>query len=461
MRSIGILAAALFIAGCAGPTAPVALQGALTPPTQWRTRLGPTAPIERQWWEAFGDPMLTQLVESALVHNEDIALATVRVRAARAQEQLARAQFFPTLAAGATGGPSRSLSGTGRSLTQAALQPLFQAAYELDFSGRIASEVRAAELGTTGASAARDTMILSVASAAASGYITLRGLDARADILRETIAVRREALRRATDQAQAGYTSQLEVRQSEAEFQAAAQLLPQAELAITREEHALSSLVGANPGAIERGVELAALRSPPIPDGLPSALLRRRPDIARDEATVAAADATLAAARAQFLPSVRLTATAGAALSTALADPIALWSLGGSILAPLFDGGRLRAGVDQAAARRDEAATAYRRTALNAFREVEDNLAGIERLTEQRAAAEAQRAAVSEALRHATTRYRTGYSPYLEQLDAQRNLLNVELSLAQLRTEQLTTAVALYQAMGGGWTGAGSFDTAQ
>lgn len=143
-------------------------------------------------------------------------------------------------------------------------------------------------------------------------------------------------------------------------------------------------------------------------------------------------------------------------LSTALGNPIGIWSLGGSILAPIFNGGRIQAQVDTAAARRDQAAFAYQRTALAAFREVEDNLAGVQRLGEQRSRLEAQRAALADALRHARNRYQAGYSPYLEQLDAQRALLTAELSLVQTQTDQLNALVALYQAMGGGWSQTGA-----
>ena len=137
-------------------------------------------------------------------------------------------------------------------------------------------------------------------------------------------------------------------------------------------------------------------------------------------------------------------------LSNAIEDT-AVWSLGGSILAPIFNAGRLQAQADTAAARRDQAAFAYRRTALTAFREVEDNLAAGRRFAEQTTHLERQRVATAEALRHATNRYQAGYSSYLEQLDAQRALLNAELSLVQAEADQLTAGVALYQAMGGGW----------
>jgi multidrug efflux system outer membrane protein len=441
------------------PHPPVPSGAAVTPPVQWRAELGPIAAIERQWWKAFGDPVLTQLVEQALAHNDNIAIAAARVREARAQEEMARAQRIPTLGHGVNVGPSRSVSGARTPVTQTIAQPLFQASYELDLFGRVGDQVRAAEQATVAAQAPRDATMLSIASGAITGYITLRGLDAQADFVRPTIIAREEALHSMRDQASSGYVSQLELRQSEAEYQAAVKLLPQTQLAITREENALSVLIGTSPRAIKRGSALTALRPPPVADGLPSTRLRRRPDVAQAEAALAATDANLALARSQFLPSIGLSASSGAAFSSALASPIALWSAGASVLAPIFEGGRLRGGVNQAAARRDVAAYAYRSTSLTAFREVEDSLAGVHRLSEQRAELELQRVAAAETLRHATNRYRAGYTFHLEQLVAQRGLLEVELSLAQLSREQLTTTVALYQAMGGGWSGIGSFDT--
>jgi outer membrane protein TolC len=199
-------------------------------------------------------------------------------------------------------------------------------------------------------------------------------------------------------------------------------------------------------------VALAQLARPAIPAGLPADLLRRRPDVAQAEYQLAASDKNLAAARKRFLPQVRLTAAAGSAFSTLLADPIAIWSVGGSILAPLFEGGRLTGQAEVAGAQRDQAAFAYRRAALIAFREVDDALAGVKRLDEQVAFAQAQRDALAEGLRLATNRYREGYSPYLEQLDAQRGLLGAELALVQLRADALSARIQLYQAMGGGWS---------
>jgi NodT family efflux transporter outer membrane factor (OMF) lipoprotein len=292
--------------------------------------------------------------------------------------------------------------------------------------------------------------MLSVSAATASGYVTLLALDARRDVLDRTLASRGEALRIARDRAEAGYTSQLELRQAEAEYRATEQQIPAIEAAIARQENALSQLVGEPPRAIARARAFDMLRPPPVPQVMPSDLLRRRPDIAQAEYALAATDANLRAARAQFLPQVRLSASAGAAISSVLSDPVTIWSVGGSVLAPLFQGERLQGQFDAATAQRDQAAFAYRRAVLTAFREVEDQLAVIDRLGAQERALLAQRAAVADALRHATNRYRAGYSPYLEQIDAQRALLGVDLALIQLRADRLTAHVALYQALGGG-----------
>ncbi len=229
----------------------------------------------------------------------------------------------------------------------------------------------------------------------------------------------------------------------------AAQRVPALELAIRRQENGLRLLTGDLPGAVERG-RFDTLALPQPGPGLPSSLLVRRPDIAQAEAQLVAADASLAASRAALLPQVRLTGSLGELFIEHL-DPVTVWSLGGSLLAPLFDGGRLSAQAEASEARRDQAAFAYRREVLGAFAEVENALEGTTRLETQARQAEAQRAAQDEALFHARNRYRAGYAAYLEELDAQRGLFSAELMIVQLRENQLLNAVALYQALGGGW----------
>lgn len=441
-----------ILQGCAGPRPQMPTSAAVEPPVGWRGANASDTAVDADWWLAFGDPVLTRLVETALAGNTDIAIAVARVEEARAQLEQARADLLPRLDGSGSALRQRDVGALGTPRVQTAAQPSLAASYEVDLFGRVRNANAAARASLQASANARDAVRLSVAATTASAYITLRSLDARLSISRATLADRAQALRFATRRADTGYSSALEMRQAEAEYHATEQLIPQAELAITRQENALAILLGTVPTDVVRGRGIADLRAPVVPPGLPSALLRRRPDIAQAEQLIVAADRTLDAARAAFLPSIRLTGSAGAAFSTLLANPITLWSFGGSILAPIFEGGRLRAQSDAAAARRDQAAFAYRRTALQAFREVEDGLAATTRSGEQLVALQGQRAALSAALRLAANRYDAGYAPYLDQLDAQRGLLTAELSVVQAEADRLLASVALYQAVGGGWT---------
>lgn len=448
MRALLLLA---LLAGCAAQVPPPA-DTTITPPAAWRDIPAGTAAIDAQWWRGFGDPALSALVEKAIAHNPDIGLAAARVREARAAEAASRAVLLPAVDASGGASHARSLNAFGQPSVSTGAQPVVQASYELDLFGRLADQISAARSQYLASVAAADAARLSVSAATATGYLTLLGLDARRQVVVETIASRAEALRIARSRAAAGYTSQLELRQAEAEFEATRLALPQVELAIARQEHALSVLTGTPPAAIPRGRTLAEIAMPPIPDaGVPSELLRRRPDVAQAEQTLAASAASLSVARKQFVPQIRLAASAGSVFSSLLDDPVAIWSLGGSVLAPLFEGGRLQAGVDAAAARRDQAAFAYGKTTLTALREAEDAGAAVRLLADQAAAQQAQRTAVAEALRHAANRYRAGYSSYLEQLDAQRALFQADTAVVQLQTDRLNALVALYQALGGGW----------
>ena len=451
MRKSLVLVAtsALALSACAPTLQEAPLGAAVSPPTEWRTSLAVSAPVERDWWNAFGDPQLSRLVEQARLNNPDVQIAAARVEEARATELGSRGYLLPAVGGGVEGGVRREVSPFGQARTTVAAQPAFRASYELDLFGKNAARVDAAEAGVAASAAGEEAARLSVSAATASGYITLLALDKRLDVLEATLEARGQALKFARDRAEVGYTSQLELRQAEAEYQATAQLVPQLKAQIARQENALSVLTGELPGAIARGGSLEDLRQPAAPATLPSELLRRRPDVAAAEYRIAAADAKMRMARADFMPSINLGATAGLVLSDLLADPVGIWSLGGSILAPIFQGGKLQAQLDGATAQRDQAAWAYRSTVLNAFREVEDRMAVLANLKEQEAALLAQQGAVADALRHARNRYRAGYTPYIEQVDAQRALLGVELSLVQVRADELTTMVGLYQAVGG------------
>jgi NodT family efflux transporter outer membrane factor (OMF) lipoprotein len=442
----------LALGGCVGPRPAIPRAASVTPPSAWTTALPATASIGPGWWQGFGDPALTRVVATALANNSDIAIAAARVGEARAQFQLARSQLLPNAGVTAGGERERFLNAFGAGTYQTAGKAELSASYDLDLFGRLSSASAAARAALLSTQAAYAGVRLAVATSAASGYITLRALDARLGILRETLTARENSVRITRRRAQTGYTSELERQQAEAEYQATLQLIPVAELAIKRQEDGLSLLLGENPRAIERGAALDALNPLPVPVTLPAALVRNRPDIVQAEQQMIAADRSLDAARAAFMPDVRLGATGGYVASTLISDPVRIFSLGGSILAPLFEGGALRAQADAAAARRDQAAFAYRRTALAAFRDVEDALAAIQRSAEQEKALAGQRDALAIALRLATNRYLAGYASYLDKLDAQRGLLAAELQLVQAHADTLNAEVALYQSLGGGWS---------
>jgi len=440
------------LGGCMLANRPPPRNAGITPPQQWRVSIGPTVEIERQWWHGYGDPVLDKLIERALTNNADVGIAAARVRQAQAQERQARSRLSPSLDLTVVGARARSLSAFGTPLTTSSLEPQLQAAWEVDLFGRVRDLAGAARQQYFASEAARDAIILAVASATASSYITLCALDSRLEVTRQTLRARAEALHIAQSRARVGYSSRLELAQAQAEYEATAQSIPQLELAIAQQENALSSLIGEPPGSIERGVALAELHIPPIPAGLPADVLRRRPDIAQAEYQLAASDLNLAAARKAFLPNLQLTGAAGAVSATELSsDPISLFSIGASVLSPILDAGLAPAQRDEAAALRDQAAFNYRTTVLDALTEVENSLSALQRLAEQAEHVEAQRNALAEALRHATNRYQAGYSPYLDQLDAQRGLLSAELALVQIQADGLTASVNLYRAMGGGW----------
>lgn len=279
-KSLCVLTVSILALSACVPALQQAPAGtAVAPPAEWRSNLGVTAPIEADWWNSFGDPQLSRLVERARLNNPDTRIAAARVREARATEQASRGFLLPAIGAGVEGGLQRDVSPFGRAQESAAIQPAFRATYELDLFGKNAARVDAAEAGVSASLAAQEATRLSVTAATASGYITLLSLYARLAVLEQTLEARALALKFARDRAEVGYSSQLELRQAEAEYQATAQLIPPLRSQIARQENALSVLSGDLPGAIERGGTLAELQLPLPPDTMPSELLRRRPTL--------------------------------------------------------------------------------------------------------------------------------------------------------------------------------------
>jgi multidrug efflux system outer membrane protein len=453
-RLICLAAVSLLLSACAMAPQP-APASSVTVPVAWRTTLaGADAPVERDWWRAFGDPALDALVQRAQANNGDLKVARARLQEYQARIRVADSARLPALNVSLAPTRARAIGPFGTPVESTSLVGAVQASYELDLFGRVAGSVDAARFEALSQEAALEAAALAVAANTASGYLNLLGLDAQLALAKATLVSRERSYHLAKHQFEVGYSSRLEMSQAEAELHATAGTVPQLARQVALQEQALNVLLGASPGAVARGGDLLALRAPNPASGLPSELLRRRPDIAQAEQAVAAADASLAVARDALLPSIRLTASLGAggrSVSQLLQSPVELWSIGGSILAPLFDAGRLRAQAEIAGTVRDRAIYAYEAVVRTAFAETDNALASIDGLQRQLVEAEARRAAAGEVLRVAHNRYTNGYASYLEELDAQRTAFTADLAALQLRANLLAAHVDLYRALGGGW----------
>ncbi|RGE39330.1 hypothetical protein DZC30_22025 [Comamonas testosteroni] len=468
------LAASLLLAGCSLPVmthAPDSAQPAV--PENWQQASADAPAVQSAWWQAFGDAQLSRWVELALQRNNDVLTAAARVDEARANLGVVGSAAMPQVSLAAPGSANRSLSArTGQMVHVRSAQPVLQASWELDLWDRIGQLSKAADLRVQASQADRDAVQLTVAATTAQAYIGLRSLQAQLNVAQYTLQSRENAVRLANDQVRVGYISQLQQSQALAELESVKQSLEQLTLALERQRIALMQLVGGtgdaqaqalmqttlNPTSSAlpqqlgtRMLDAMALPAVPAP-GLPSSLLERRPDIARAQLQLAASDSNLAAQRAAFLPQVSLSANFGSLFINALDyNPARVWSLGGSILAPLFSGGRLQGQFDAASAQRDQAAYAYRGVVIKAFADVETALVSSQHLQTQWTSAKQREQVLSRTLGFAKDRYEAGYASYLEELDAQRNLFAVQQDVVRLRQSQLENAVALYQALGGGW----------
>lgn len=446
---------ALMASGCA--TEVEKAPTSLPIPDSWRHQVGPSAAPEAQWWQRFGDDNLNRLVNQALQHNSDILIARSRVDQYRAQLRAAQGDNFPTLSAGVAATHQRALSAvTGQPYENAVFQGLLQANYEVDLWGSRSNSIRASQASLDAQRAAASAAELTVASSVASGYLSLCALDEQLRVTEATLATRENSLNLAQRQFETGYTSRLEWMQAASEYQTAKAQVPQLQHQIEQQENALSVLVGMNPREIARTRNFDHIKPQTLPSLLPSPLLNRRPDIVQAQRQLIAADASLASAQADLLPSLNLTATGtleSYQLHQLLDNPFRLWSIGGSILAPLLNREALTAQVDVAMAARNQALYGYEKVVRSAFSEVDNALDAIRRSQEQLTELQKQEGYVTEAYRIARNRYQNGYASYLDELDAQRTLFSTQLNIVSVKNTLLLAQIDLYRSLGGGWKG--------
>jgi len=429
---------------------------ALQPPPGGRPPAAPASPAEQLWWRNFHDNHLNQYVDQALRNNSDVLIARERINEYQAQVYASEGSLFPSLDAGVSGTRARSQSAaTGQPVYGALYKGSLTASYDVDIWGVNRNNARAAEASLAAQKAAAAAADLTVASSVASGYVTLLALDEQLRVTQSTLKSREEAYNLAKRQFETGYSSRLELMQSDSELRSTRAQIPQLQHQIVQQENALSLLLGGNPGEVARSAEFDTLTPLRLPSQLPSALLNRRPDIVQAERQLIASDATLAASRASLLPSINLTATGSVqdrTLPGLLDNPLQLWSIGGSILAPLLNRQALNAQVDISQSQRNQALYRYEKVVRNAFAEVNDSLDAITRYREQLQELLAQQEVAQETLRIARNRYRNGYSSYLDELDAQRTLFSVQTSVVQAKNNLLLAQIDLYKALGGGWS---------
>ena len=451
------LAAAALLAGCSfmptyeRPAAPVPANYALT-----SAAAVPGAANTAPWQDYFADPRLRQLIEIALDNNRDLRVAVLNIEQARATYQVRRADLYPGLglAANASRAPA---TGTG-DLTNSFSVGLAVSAWEIDFFGRIASLKEQALAQYLATEEGRNAAQVSLVAAVANGWLTLLADEELLGLSRQTLASRDESVRLTKMRLDAGVASELDFRQADSLSQAARATLAQQKRQRALDENALVLLLGqALPDDVRNGLvggKLAdAPAMSPLPAGLPSELLTRRPDIRQAEQQLIAANANIGAARAAFFPRISLTAQAGSAsgeLSGLFKSGSWGFTIAPSLLLPLFDAGRNQANLEISQAGRSIAVAQYEKAIQTAFREVSDALAGQATLEEQAQAQQQQAQSEAARLNLADLRYRNGVASYLDLLDAQRSLFTTQQAVVQVRLAQLQNQVLLYKALGGG-----------
>ncbi|WP_300456234.1 efflux transporter outer membrane subunit [Accumulibacter sp.] len=445
---------ALLASGCM--VGPDYVRPSVDTPAAWRlTEQDARDLANTAWWEQFGDPVLDDLVATALRENKDLKIAAARIEEFAGNYGFVRAGLFPQIGVGYEVSRQRStLPGGAEPSTYNSYQAVLNASWEIDLWGRLRRQTEAARAQLLASEEGRRAVILSLVGSVAGAYVNLRDLDRQLEIARATAKSRGESYEIFKLRFEGGVISLLELSQNRSQYEEALASIPPLEKAIVQQENGLSVLLGRNPGPIVRGKDIDQLALPAIPAGLPSDLLERRPDIRRAEQSLIAANALIGAAKAAYFPSISLTGLFGFAstsLSKLFDSQSKVWQYGAPISMPIFTAGAIAGQVQAAEASQQQALLAYQKAIQEAFREVNDALVNQDRTREQLKAQKRQVAALQQYAGTARLRYENGYTSYIEVLDAERSLFNVQLQYTQTQQAQLQAMINLYLAMGGGW----------
>lgn len=458
-KAILSLLIAMFLAGCA--IGPDYKRPTIDTPKAWRVEEKEAQDTANTaWWHQFDDPVLNGLIDEALKQNNDLRVATARVDEYVGRYWVGRSGLFPQIGANAFAGQQRATERGGTPVPSTVKNPVdsyqasFNGSWEIDIWGKLRRATEASKADLLSTEEARQAVILSLVSAVAIGYITLRDLDKQLEIATRTAKTREDSYKLFKLRYEGGVISELELNQVKSEYEQALATIPQVEKQIGFQENALSVLLGRNPGPIDRGKSIDELALPAVPAGLPSELLEKRPDVRQAEQALVAANARIGVAKAQFFPTISLTGLFGWAsteLSNLFTGPAQVWSWGGAAVAPIFTGGSLMGQFWASEAIQQQTLFNYQSTVQTAFREVNDSLIDQKRTREQLEAQKRQVESLKEYARIARLRYDNGYTSYIEVLDAERSLFSVELTYAQTQGILFGALVNLYKSMGGGW----------
>lgn len=412
--------------------------------------------VQKDWWKNFNDPNLLFLLQKARDYNSDLQIAQTRIQQAMGILKIAKSTLFP--GANITVSPQYTQNMFtpifGFTTPIGMIDPTLNISYNFDFFGKNKKERKNKAYQAQAIIAQAAATKISLDASVAKTYINLIALKDKLSVLENTLKARSIELDIAQSKAKTGYTSQYDEQQAKIQYEATKAQIAPVKLSIEKTFNALEELTGINVKDLKTLKSLNELTEPILPKKIPSSILRNRPDVAYAEFELAASSEALAKARANFLPDFNLIANLGVAGFTdffGTAAHIFTGTIGASVLAPLFEGGKLKGEFALANAKRDEAAYTYKKIVLNAYKEVKNAQASIEWLRNQQFAMEEEHKAALKTLQYAKGRYENGYSSYLEVVDAERSLLVLEGDIITLKSAYIESLINLYQALGSGF----------
>lgn len=454
-----ILILVIFASGCT--VGPDYKRPSVDIPTDWRVNEQEARELaDSEWWRQFNDPVMNDLIATALRENKDLLIAAARIEEFAGRYGIVRADLFPQVGGAAEytrqrvteTGDNRLAS--GYKVTTDTYSATLNAGWEIDLWGRIRRSTEAARAQLIASEEGRRAVILSLVSNVASAYINLRDLDRQLEISRNTADSRGKSYQLFKERFAGGIISDLELSQNRSQYEEALASIPGLEKAVAQQENGLSVLLGRNPGPIVRGKSIDQLTLPTVVAGLPSDLLERRPDIRQAEQNLIAANAQIGVAKAAYFPTISLTGAFGSAsgdLSDLFKGPSKIWQYSAPVSLPIFTAGKIAGSVQAAEAIQQQALLAYQQAIQNGFRDVNDALADQAQTRKQLAAQKNQVDSLRQYAGIARLRYDNGYTDYLAVLDAERSLFNAELAYTQTQGNLHLALVNMYKAMGGGW----------